>query len=60
MIGPAVNLTSRLQGMCAQLSCRLLMSQHFADLLDRPDVRPLGAHLVKGFTEPIEIFGWDG
>ena len=60
VIGPAVNLTSRLQGLCAPLSCQLLMSQHFADLLGRPDVRPLGAHLVKGFTEPIEIFGWGG
>jgi adenylate cyclase len=60
VIGPAVNLTSRLQGLCAPLSCQLLMSQHFADLLGRPDVRPLGAHLVKGFTEPIELFGWGG
>jgi adenylate cyclase len=58
VIGPAVNLTSRLQGLCAPLSCQLLMSQHFAGLLGRPDVRPLGAHRVKGFTEPIEIFGW--
>ena len=60
MIGPAVNLTSRLQGLCAPLSSPILMSQHFAGLLDRPDVRPLGAHRVKGFAEPIEIFGWDG
>jgi adenylate cyclase len=59
VIGPAVNLTSRLQGLCAPLSCQFLMSQHVADLLGRPDVRPLGAHLVKGFTEPIEVFGWD-
>jgi hypothetical protein len=36
------------------------MSQHFAYLLGRPDVWPLGAHLMKGFTEPIEIFGWGG
>jgi adenylate cyclase len=60
VIGPAVNLTSRLQGLCAPLSSQILMSQHFAGLLGRPDVRPLGAHRVKGFTEPIEIFGWDG
>jgi adenylate cyclase len=60
VIGPAVNLTSRLQGLCATLSCQLLMSQHVADLLGRPDVRPLGAQRVKGFTKPIEIFGWGG
>jgi len=60
VIGPAVNLTSRLQGLCAPLSSQLLMSQHVAGLLGRPDVRPLGAHRVRGFTEPIEIFGWGG
>jgi adenylate cyclase len=58
VVGPAVNLTSRLQGLCGALSSPLLMSRRFADLLRQPDVQPLGTHRVKGFSEPIEILGW--
>lgn len=58
VVGPAVNLTSRLQGLCGALSSPLLMSRRFADLLRQPDAQPLGTHQVKGFSGPIEIYGW--
>jgi adenylate cyclase len=57
VVGPAVNLTSRLQGLCGALSSPLLMSRRFAGLLGQQYVQPLGTHRLKGFSEPIEIFG---
>ena len=57
VIGPAVNLTSRLQALCGYGGRPpLLMSAGFADLLGRVDVVPVGRYALKGFEGPIEAF----
>ncbi|HXA71966.1 MAG TPA: adenylate/guanylate cyclase domain-containing protein [Stellaceae bacterium] len=55
-IGPAVNLTSRLEGLTKRLERPILMSDDFARACDRP-LASLGFHPVRGFSEPAEIFG---
>jgi adenylate cyclase len=59
VIGPAVNLVSRLQALCdSDGRPQLLMSAACARLLGRPDIAAVGRHLLKGFTEPVELFTW--
>ena len=55
-IGPAVNLTSRLEGLTKRLDRRLLVSDDFARACKQPLIS-LGFHPVRGFSEPAEIFG---
>ncbi len=55
-IGPAVNLTSRLEGLTKRLGRPILVSDDFARACDRP-LASLGFHPVRGFSEPAEIFG---
>jgi adenylate cyclase len=55
-IGPAVNLTSRLEGLTKRLGRPILASDDFARACDRP-LASLGFHPVRGFSEPAEIFG---
>jgi adenylate cyclase len=55
-IGPAVNLTSRLEGLTKRLERPILMSDDFARACQRP-LASLGFHPVRGFSEPAEIFG---
>jgi adenylate cyclase len=56
LIGPDVNLVSRLQGICSTTGQSLLMSERFARLLDPTLVMPLGPHQLKGFAEPAELY----
>jgi len=58
-IGPAVNLTSRLETLTKRLDRPLLVSDDFAHACDRPLVS-LGFHPVRGRSEPAEIFGLPG
>jgi len=58
MIGRDVNLVSRIQGVCATTGERLLMSSHFAKVLDRDDVPLFGQFPLKGFEEPEGLFVW--
>jgi adenylate cyclase len=55
-IGPAVNLTSRLEGLTKRLDRTLLVSEDFARACRRPLVS-LGFHPVRGLSQPAEIFG---
>ncbi|HXP77665.1 MAG TPA: adenylate/guanylate cyclase domain-containing protein [Stellaceae bacterium] len=55
-IGPAVNLTSRLEGLTKRLDRPLLVSDDFARACKQPLIS-LGFHPVRGFSEPAEIFG---
>jgi len=58
VIGPAVNLTSRIEGMTRELGRPLLVSETFAALLEtRP--HSLGRHRLKGVADPVEIFAPD-
>ena len=56
VMGPAVNLTSRLESMCTRLGTQLTISAVVAqgnqDMLES-----FGMHLIKGVAEPVEIWG---
>jgi adenylate cyclase len=58
VIGRDVNLVSRIQTVCATTGEPLLMSPRFAALLGRPGCRSIGAHPLKGFAEPLDLFAW--
>jgi adenylate cyclase len=56
LIGPDVNLVSRLQGVCSTTGQALLMSRRFAELLRSGEAEPIGAHLLKGFAQPVDLY----
>lgn len=58
VIGPAVNLVARIEGLTRDLGERVLYSSEFAAANDA-DGRPLGHHKVKGFNDPIEVYAPD-
>ncbi len=56
VIGPAVNLASRLQGLCRPLQHRVIVSSEVAHHLPEVCV-DLGLHPLKGLAEPVRVFG---
>lgn len=63
VIGPSVNLASRVESLCSELSADVLATAEFvefdsADSNDDSETawKNRGAHAVKGFTEPITVF----
>jgi adenylate cyclase len=56
VIGPAVNLASRIEGLTKRLSRPLLTSRAFAEVCPQPLVS-LGLHPVRGLYHPEEVFG---
>jgi adenylate cyclase len=56
VIGPAVNLTSRLEGLCRALGLDLLVSDTFAGTCACADYRSLGTHVLPGISRPVEVF----
>jgi len=56
VIGPAVNLTSRLEGLTKRLERPIVVSDDFARACKRP-LSSLGFHPVRGLSEPAEVFG---
>lgn len=54
-IGPAVNLVTRLEGLCRPLGRTVLLSSAFAAETTQP-VIPLGAHVLRGIAAPCEVF----
>jgi adenylate cyclase len=55
-IGPAVNLVSRLEGLCRPLGRSVLMSGAFAAEATQ-EVVPLGEHGLRGIATPCAVFG---
>jgi adenylate cyclase len=55
VIGPAVNLASRIEGLTKRLSRPLLTSRAFAEICPQPLVS-LGFHPVRGLYHPEEVF----
>ena len=55
LIGPDVNLVSRIESVCGKTGHALLMSERFAALLGSPDTISAGRHQLKGFAEPAEL-----
>jgi adenylate cyclase len=56
VIGPAVNLASRIEGLTKRLLRPILVSSAFAGVCPRPLVS-LGFHPVRGLNDPEEVFG---
>ena len=61
VIGPAVNMASRLEALTKQLGKTVLLSRAFADLVeDNSGLERLGEYPVRGFSDPIELFAYRG
>lgn len=56
VMGPAVNLTSRLESMCKSLKAQLTMSSVVARGHEER-VQSFGLHSVKGIEEPVVVWG---
>ena len=54
-IGPAVNLVSRLEGLCRPLGKAVLVSGAFAAETATPLI-PLGIHALRGIASPCAVF----
>jgi class 3 adenylate cyclase len=54
-IGPAVNLVSRLEGLCRPLDKAVLVSGTFAAETEMPLI-PLGTHALRGIASPCAVF----
>jgi adenylate cyclase len=55
VIGPAVNLVSRVEGLCKELEHSILATAAFAEHLPS-DLVSIGPHILRGFAEPVELF----
>lgn len=62
VIGAAVNVASRIEGLTRRFPDHpiLLSAAVLALLPDQLEVVPLGAHLLKGLPEPVEVYGLVG
>ncbi|WFU42912.1 adenylate/guanylate cyclase domain-containing protein [Bradyrhizobium sp. CB82] len=61
VIGPAVNMASRLETLTKQLGRTVLLSRAFADLVKNDfELERVGEHPVRGFNEPVELFAYHG
>ncbi|HET7885131.1 MAG TPA: adenylate/guanylate cyclase domain-containing protein [Bradyrhizobium sp.] len=61
VIGPAVNMASRLEALTKQVGKNVLLSQAFADLVKGDfELERVGEHRVRGFSEPVELFAYGG
>jgi adenylate cyclase len=60
VIGPAVNYAARLEKLCAEIGCRLVLSSAIADLMPSNTLAPLGRHRLKDIDEPQLVFGLRG
>jgi len=56
VIGPAVNLASRIEALCRPLGHRLLASEAFATASGDRRLRPVGDHPIRGMAEPVTLF----
>ena len=54
-IGPAVNLVSRLEGLCRPLGRTVLISGAVAAETTTPLI-PLGDHMLRGIAAPCAVF----
>jgi adenylate cyclase len=58
VIGPHVNLGSRIESLCSKLHADILASQHFKNLSGGCPVAwtSRGEHQVKGVSTPVEVY----
>jgi adenylate cyclase len=55
VIGPDVNLLSRIESVCSATGHPLLMSGRFVEFLDRRESVSIDRHALRGFAEPVEL-----
>ena len=55
VIGPAVNLVTRMEPLCAQLDQTVVVSSNLANASQR-EFRSLGTHAFKGIAKKEEVF----
>lgn len=61
VIGPAVNMASRLETLTKQIGKPVLLSRDFAELVAPEfELERVGQHTVRGFSDPIELFAFLG
>ena len=61
VIGPAVNMASRLETLTKQLGRKVLLSRAFADFVRNDfDLERVGEFPVRGFSDPVELFAYHG
>jgi len=61
VIGPAVNMASRLETLTKQLGKNVLLSRAFADFVHSDfDLERVGEYPVRGFSHPIEVLSYHG
>jgi adenylate cyclase len=61
VIGPAVNMASRLEALTKQLGKNVLLSRQFTDIVEGDfDLERVGEYPVRGFNDPIELFAFNG
>ena len=57
IIGPAVNMTSRMERLCRRLDLDLLVSDSFAKMCaSQASLRALGTHQLEDIVRPVELF----
>ena len=61
VIGPAVNMASRLEALTKQVGKPVLLSRAFAHYVERDfTLERVGEYPVRGFSDPIELFAYHG
>jgi adenylate cyclase len=61
VIGPAVNMASRIESLTKQVRKKVLLSHTFADVVSNDfDLERVGEFPLRGFSEPIELFAYHG
>lgn len=59
VIGPAVNMASRLEALTKTIGKKVLLSRAFAELVEKDfALEHVGRHEVRGFSNPIELFAF--
>ena len=54
-IGSAVNVASRIEGLCRSLACPVLISEAVATHC-AASLTPVGRHVLRGVAQPLELF----
>jgi len=61
VIGPAVNMASRLEALTKQVGRNVLLSRAFAEHLEGEfALERIGEYQVRGFSDSIELFAYEG
>ena len=56
VIGPGVNLVSRIEAVAKSLDLPLVVSDDFARIHDGGNLRSLGLHQLRGLDRPHELY----